>query len=63
MVTMSRGKRAKIGAAIGALASLPFAVSMFGDMMMPGAIVGALIGYNSGQARAEVLFERPLVPQ
>jgi len=63
MVTMSRGKRAKVGAAIGALVSLPFAVSMFGDMMMPGAIAGALIGYNSGQARAEILFERPLVPQ
>ncbi len=40
------------------VASLPFAVSMFGDMMMPAAIAGALIGYNSGQARAEVLFER-----
>ena len=63
MVTMTRGKRAKIGAAIGALVSLPFAVSMFGDMMMPGAIVGGLIGYNTGQARAEILFERALVPQ
>lgn len=63
MVTMSRGKRAKIGAAIGALASLPFAISMFGDMMMPAAIAGAVIGYNSGQARAEVVFERRLVPQ
>ena len=63
MVTMSEGKRAKIRAAIGALASLPFAVSMFGDMMMPAAIAGALIGYNSGHARPEILFERRLVPQ
>ena len=63
MVKMSRGKRAKVGAAIGALASLPFAVSMFGDMMMPGAIAVRSSVTNSGQARAEVLFERRLVPQ
>jgi hypothetical protein len=63
MVTMSRGKRGKIGAAIGALVSLPFGISMFGDMVMPAAIVGALIGYNSGEPRAEVVFQRRPVPQ
>ena len=63
MVTMSRGKRGKVGAAIGALVSLPFGISMFGDMMMPAAIAGALIGYNTGEPRAEVLFQRRPVPQ
>jgi hypothetical protein len=63
MVTMSRGKRGKIGAAIGALVSLPFGISQFADMVVPAAIAGALIGYNTGEPRAEVVFQRRPVPQ
>ena len=63
VVTMSRGKRGKIGAAIAAVLSLPFGISRFADMVMPAAIAGALIGYNTGEARAEVVFERRPVPQ
>lgn len=58
VVGMSRGRRGCIGAAIGALASLPFGISMFGDMMVPAAIAGALVGRGTGDSRAEVVFER-----
>ena len=46
------------GALIGAIASLPFGISMVGDLMMPAAIGGALIATNTGQARARVLLDR-----
>ena len=62
---MSKGTRGWLGAGIGALVSLPFGISMVGDMMVPAAIVGALIGRATGDSRAEVLFERsgdPPVP-
>jgi hypothetical protein len=62
VVKMSKGARGRLGAAIGALVSLPFGISMFGDMMVPAAIAGALIGRGSGDSRAEVVFERPAVP-
>lgn len=58
VVKLSKGGRGWLGAAIGAVASLPFAISMFGDMMVPAAIVGALIGRGTGDSRAEVVFER-----
>lgn len=58
VVKMSKGGRGCLGAAIGALASLPFAISMFGDMMVPAALAGALIGRGTGDSRAEVVFER-----
>jgi len=61
VVRISTGARGCLGAAIGAVASLPFAISMFGDMMVPAAIVGALIGRGTGGARAEVVFERQQV--
>ena len=50
--------RAWLGALIGATASLPFGISIIGDMMMPAAIVGALIAGNTGQPRARVLLDR-----
>jgi hypothetical protein len=56
---MSKGARGWLGAGIGALVSLPFGISMVGDMMVPAAIVGALIGRATGDSRAEVVFERP----
>jgi hypothetical protein len=59
VVKLSKGTRGCLGAAIGALVSLPFGISMVGDMMVPAAIVGALIGRATGDSRAEVLFERP----
>jgi hypothetical protein len=59
VVKLSKGTRGCLGAAIGALISLPFGISMVGDMMIPAAIVGALIGRATGDSRAEVLFERP----
>jgi hypothetical protein len=59
VVKMSKGTRGWLGAGIGALVSVPFGISMVGDMMVPAAIVGALIGRATGDSRAEVLFERP----
>ena len=58
VVGMSKGKRGRLGAAIGALVSLAGSISMFADMIVPGAIVGALIGRSTGDAHAEVVFER-----
>jgi hypothetical protein len=63
MVTMSRGKRARIGALVAALVSLPFGISQFGDMVIPAAIAGGVIGHNAGSERAEIVFERRRVPQ
>jgi hypothetical protein len=63
MMTMSKGKRARIGALVGALASLPFGISQFGDMVIPAAIAGGLIGHNTGTERAEIVFERRKVRQ
>ena len=62
MVTMSRGKRGKIGAAIGALVSLPFGISQFADMVVPAAIAGALIGYNNWRVARRGRFSARLVP-
>ncbi len=59
VVKMSKGTRGWVGAAIGAVISVPFGISMIGDMMMPAAIAGALIGRGTGDSRAEVVFERP----
>lgn len=50
--------RGWLGALIGASVSLPFGISMVGDMMMPAAIAGALIAGNTGQPRARVLLDR-----
>jgi hypothetical protein len=55
---VSARARTWIGAAIGAAATLPFSISMFGDMIVPGAIAGALFGSRPGDTRAEVIFER-----
>jgi hypothetical protein len=57
-VGKSTTARGWLGALIGAGASLPFGISMAGDMMMPAAIVGALIAGNTGQPRARVLLDR-----
>ena len=57
-VGKSTTTRAWVGALIGATASLPFGISMVGDMVMPAAIAGALIGGNTGQPRARVLLDR-----
>lgn len=59
VVKLSKRARGCLGAAVGAVVSLPFGISMFGDMMVPAAIVGALIGRASGDSRAEIVFERP----
>ena len=57
-VGKSTQARGWLGALIGAAASLPFGVSMTGDMMMPAAIVGALIAGNTGQPRGRVVLDR-----
>jgi hypothetical protein len=59
VVKMSKGTRGWLGAGIGALVSVPFGISIVGDMVVPAAIVGALIGRATGNSRAEVIFERP----
>jgi hypothetical protein len=58
-----RRRRTRLGAAIGALVSLPLSISMFGDMMVPAAIAGGLIGYHTGESRADIVFERQPLPQ
>jgi hypothetical protein len=63
MVTMSRARRGWIGAAIVAAASVPFGISMVGDMVVPAAIAGGLVGYHTGEPRAEVVYERRRVPR
>ena len=50
--------RAWLGALIGAAISLPFGISMTGDMVTPAAIIGALIAGNTGQPTARVLLDR-----
>lgn len=57
-VGKSTTARGWLGALIGATASLPFGISMVGDMVMPAAIAGALIAGNTGQQRARVLLDR-----
>ena len=63
VVKMSNARRAWIGAAIGAAVSVPFGISMVGDMVIPAALLGSLIGRSTGDSRAEVVFERQPVPQ
>jgi len=57
-VGRSTTARGWLGALIGATASLPFGISMSGDMMIPAAIAGALIAGNTGQPRARVVLDR-----
>jgi hypothetical protein len=57
-VTKSTTTRGWLGALIGATATLPFGISMVGDMVMPGAIAGALVAGNTGQPRARVVLDR-----
>ncbi|MDQ3071438.1 MAG: hypothetical protein M3R55_17120 [Acidobacteriota bacterium] len=57
-VGKSTTARGWLGALIAAGVSLPFGISMVGDMMIPAAIVGALIAGNTGQPRARVLLDR-----
>jgi len=57
-VGKSTTARGWLGALVGAIVSLPFGISMVGDMMMPAAIAGALIAGNTGQPRARVLLDR-----
>ena len=63
VVKMSNARRAWVGAAIAAAVSVPFGISMAGDMAIPAALLGALIGRSTGDARAEVVFERQPLPQ
>ena len=58
VVGRSKGSRGRIGAVIGAAVTAPFGISMIGDMVVVGAIAGALIGRATGDARAEIVFER-----
>ena len=63
VVKMSSARRGWIGAAIAAAASVPFGISMVGDMVIPAAIPGWLIGRSTGDSRAEVVFERQPLSQ
>jgi hypothetical protein len=62
VVKLPNARRGWIGAAIGAAVVAPFGVSMTGDMMLGGAILGGLIGRRTGDSRAEVVFERQPSP-
>ena len=57
-VGKSTTARGWLGALIAASASLPFGISMVGDMMMPAAIAGALIAGNTGQPKARIVLDR-----
>lgn len=57
-VGKSSTTRGWLGALIGGAASLPFGISMTGDMLIPAALAGALIAGNTGQPRARVLLDR-----
>jgi hypothetical protein len=57
-VGKSTTARGWLGALIGAAVSLPFGISMAGDLMMPAAIAGALIAGNTGQPTARVILDR-----
>jgi len=61
VVGMSKRARGYLGAAIAAVASLPLGISMIGDMVVPAAIIGSLIGRGTDNQRAEVVYERPPV--
>ena len=63
VVKMPNARRGWIGAAIAAAASVPFGISMVGDLVIPAAVLGALIGRRTGDSRAEVVFERQPSPQ
>jgi hypothetical protein len=54
----SKTARSGIGAAVGAVASLPMSVSMVGDAMLIGALVGAMLGKRTGDSRLEVVLQR-----
>jgi len=54
----SQAARRWIGAGIAAALVAPFGISMPGDMVLVGALVGGIIGHNSGNSHVEVLFER-----
>jgi hypothetical protein len=54
----SRMRRGWIGAAIGALVSVPFGISIKGDMVMPAAILGAQLARRTGDEYVRVLLDR-----
>lgn len=54
----SKRRRGWIGAAIAAAVSVPFGISMVGDMVIPAAIVGALIGRSTARTTAQIVFDR-----
>jgi hypothetical protein len=58
VVGRSKRARTRLGAVIGAAATLPFSISIFADMIVPGAIAGALIGRGTGDSRGEIVFAR-----
>lgn len=58
LIGRSKSTRGWIGAAVGALVSLPLSISMPGDMIIPAALAGSAIGMATGDSRAEVVFER-----
>lgn len=57
-VGKSTTTRGWLGALIGAAASVPFGISMAGDMMVPAAIAGALVAGNTGQPKTRVVLDR-----
>ena len=62
VVKMSKAKRGWVGAAIGAAVSVPFGISMVGDMVVPAAILGSLIG-EAPATRAPRSSSNAPVPQ
>ncbi len=54
----SRMRRGWVGAALGALGSLPFGISIKGDMVVPAAILGAQVARRTGDEFITVLLDR-----
>jgi hypothetical protein len=58
VVGASKPKRGLIGALTLAALSLPLSVSVPGDMLLPAALVGTLIGRATGDSRIEIVLDR-----
>jgi hypothetical protein len=58
VVGRSKPARAWIGAVAGALLSLPLSISMPGDAILVGGLIGGALGRASGDARIEIVLLR-----
>lgn len=58
VIGRSKPRRAWIGALVGAVLSLPAALSMPGDAIVVGGLLGSLVGRATGDSRIEIVLRR-----